>query len=48
MFNRMQAFKLEDLDLVDAELNEMMASTATSLTELMAMADDISAEAFDK
>lgn len=50
MFRRLQAFKNEDLDLVNVDLNEMMASTATSIQELNTMLDegDISAEAWAK
>jgi Holliday junction resolvasome RuvABC DNA-binding subunit len=40
MFNRLQAFRDEDLELVDTDLNEMMASTATSIQELNAMMDE--------
>jgi hypothetical protein len=40
MFNRLQAFRDEDLELVDTDLNEMMASTATSIQELNAMMNE--------
>ena len=50
MFNRLQAFRDEDLEVVDADLNEMMASTATSIHELNAMLaeGEISTEAWAK
>ena len=50
MFNRLAAFKEEDLDLVETDLNEMMASTATSIQELNTMLEEgeISTEAWAK
>ena len=50
MFNRLQAFRDEDLAAVDVDLNEMMASTATSIHELNAMLEEgeISTEAWAK
>ena len=50
MFNRLQAFRDEDLEVVDADLNEMMASTATSIQELNTMLEEgeISTEAWAK
>lgn len=50
MYQRMADFQNEDLDLETDKLDEMMASTATSVAELTGMLNDgqISAEAYDK
>ena len=48
MYDRIGDFQDEDLQTLDQELDEMMASTATTLNQLLAIQDEISKEAFEK
>lgn len=50
MYQRIAEFQTEDLDLIDAQFKEMLASTATSISDLQQMLQggDIDASAYDK
>ena len=48
MYQRIGQFQEEDLNEMDAQFDEMMASTAGTLNELLSMQGEISAEAYDK
>ena len=48
MYQRIGEFQKENLDEADAQLDEMLASTAKDLDSLLALKDEISEEAFNK
>lgn len=48
MYQRIGEFQNENLDEADAQLDEMLASTAKDLNSLLALKDEISEEAFNK
>lgn len=48
MYKRIAEFQNEDLNEMDAQFDEMMASTAGTLDELLSMQGEISTEAYDK
>ena len=48
MYQRIGEFQNENLDEADAQLDEMLASTAKDLDSLLALKDEISEEAFNK
>ena len=48
MYQRIGEFQNENLDEADAQLDEMLASTAQNLSDLLALKDEISDEAYDK
>ena len=48
MYQRIGEFQNENLDEADAQLDEMLASTAQNLSDLLALKDEISDGAYDK